>query len=630
MSPSHSSGWAKVSRVFSLIIPEKNPLSSSRRSKTRTQPLQHRGLAQENLPFDILSNIFETYTGLTSQELSDLSNKSTPWILGHICRSWREAALSIPQCWNVFAVVVTDENANSSSLMHEELIRRSGTMPLHISFNFRDFTELIEKHPFQIIEPVLKHSSQWGTVVIIGMDCSEIHRQFGPVRGQISRLRSLRILRPRFSRGLEFPPGERRMTHFDLFAYAPSLSEVTLEDPIGSLEQRKITLPWNQLTQYVAHGFPEGVFPVELERSPDLQSLMRVHNHFPPSRVSNPISHHHLRYLFLHGETDMELAFKQLGDMTLPSLEVLAITFATMEARKDISAISAISSLVTRSHCQLKALVIQQTSNLYVDLLPPLLSQLPSLETLDIGHCGHFRGTFSALRFDPTRPTLLPNLRRLVVSCNSGTRPSDIKLIKDILHSRQRVSKDNGSPGQLLAPLLYARLFVKKNDLRYHMLLDLEGWRQLAGPTADSYPYSADSVKNFSEIAKTALEGIRHMIEASHKASGPRYTEIAAKYTEISKMYYAHTLYSMAPGVAEELRSLCNVPILSPYLDRRRWMMTTPSNLLYIHPQHSIRTSTRKSDMVVLTDFPGRTLPDGYHYWLGEHTDKWFDAFRLF
>ncbi|KAF9441862.1 hypothetical protein P691DRAFT_536154 [Macrolepiota fuliginosa MF-IS2] len=441
------------------------------------EDLKSRGFAQDNLPFDVLSRIFETYTYSLPP---GLPNSNIPWVLGHICRSWREIALSTRHCWNVFAVIVTDKNADMVFPMHEELIRRSGTVLLHISFVFRSPNHSIkEQSPARILEPALSHSSRWGTISIIGLNCFGISKQFGRARGRISRLRSLKFVRQHVRQGIGSFLEEPRGVHFDIFDDAPSLSEVILSDPIGQLGKHEIYMPWNQLTTYLMHGIVEGVFLAELERSPNLRVLVRICGSFRPGRTLRPISHRHLRCLFLHAKAGVQLAFQQLANVILPSLEILGIALSMARAHREISAIPTIAALVTRSRCQLKTLVIQQNSKLGIDLLPPLLSQLPSLETLDVGHCEYFRDVFSALCFNPTKPTLLPNLQRLVVSGGISTRPNEVKFVKELLDSRQRVFKDGISPGQLFVPLSYARVCIKRKIPRYYVFLELEGWERL-------------------------------------------------------------------------------------------------------------------------------------------------------
>lgn len=368
--------------------------------------------------------------------------------------------------------------------MHQELLKRSGSTPLQISFHFSRFTTPVPPDPFRILGPAISRSSQWETILIQGMDVTEIQRQFGSAQGQLLLLRSLKIyFRSKISRPNTAFHRERRTTRFDLFNIAPSLTEVLLNDISGSLEKYEVCLPWSQLTRYVTYGSAKGAFPTELERQPNLEVLICVHNHFP-TLPSKYISHHRLRELYLYATTDIQACFERLGETTLPALEALAVTFMTVELRYNVSAIPSIVSLVSRSRCQLKALVIQQNSDLHADLLPDLLSQIPSLETLDIGHCAHFRNTLSALCFDVTQPLLLPNLQRLVVACNNTTRPSDIRLISDLVKSRQHTFEDNNALGLPFVPLLYVRIFVKKSETRYYAFLDLEGWQE--APQTDS------------------------------------------------------------------------------------------------------------------------------------------------
>lgn len=431
-------------------------------------------MAQTNIPFDVFTAIFETYTDDFRSEHTEFSNKAVPWKLGHICRSWRQAALSSSSCWNIFTFWVTEDNANNElPEMYQQLLQRCGSKPLQFLIEFSRYSEPLPQQPLRVFEPILDRCSQWGHIVLQGLDVPEIHRQFGPARGKLSSLHTLKIyFRSSITREDNPTPTERRRKVFDFFKDAPALSEVLLNDMSSRLKKYEIVLPWDQLKTFITYGLPEGIFPTELERQTNLQSLTCVHNKFP-TFPAKPISHQHLRNLYIYATNEIEACFTHMAEVTLPALETLSVSFLTMELRYNLSAIPALTTLIINSKCQLKTLVIQQNCTTSIDTLPTLFSQIPSLETLDIGHGLFFVPILGALCYDQTKPTLLPNLRRLCVTYSTSTYPSDMRVVSDLINSRQQISTDLDIPGQLLAPLLYVRLFIRRSETRYFAFLDL-------------------------------------------------------------------------------------------------------------------------------------------------------------
>lgn len=438
--------------------------------------------------------MFEAYTASLRLDHPDFSNAAIPWVLGQVCHSWRQVATSVPRCWNRFTLMVTDEGANKElPEKFAELIKRSGNVPFGVSFDFAPFSDEISPHPYRILEPLIRHSSQWEAIMMNGLDVTDVSNQFGQIKGRLDHLRSMKIyFRSSMSRSSIPNRGDLRrrerdaLPAFDLFGAAPSLSYVFFNDMTGHLMRYKPVLPWSQLKAYVVYGSKNDIFPSELRRQSNLETFICMHNRFPPpSPEQSHVIHHHLRHLHLHFSRDMEACIQRLGEVSLPALETISITLLSSEAYYSTSSIPGIAALVSRSKCQLKTLVVLQISTLNVDLFPNLLSELPSLETLDIGNGLHFDSVLPLLVFDKDKKTLLPNLRRLAVSFSAFVRPKDVQLISNIIESRQRVSNSAGDLGQLFSPLLYARIFIKSSGVLDSVFQALDGWPLPSPPARD-------------------------------------------------------------------------------------------------------------------------------------------------
>ncbi|KXN81836.1 hypothetical protein AN958_03605 [Leucoagaricus sp. SymC.cos] len=596
---------------------------------------------QGGLPIEVLNQIFSIYTDLLRESNTDVhSNQAIPWILGKICHSWRQVAIYSPLCWNTFTIQITeDSDISVPSEMHQTLLSRTRAAPLHIFFDFSQYHEPIPGDPLPIIQPLVDRSSQWAAVLMRGVDVPEIYRQFRSIRGRIPDLRSLKIyFRNRPSRGSIPLPGEHAIRNFDLFSDAPSLTQVLLNDMFSNgLPSYDIVLPWNQITSYGAYNVPGKPFPNELDRQPNLRSLTTIYDDFPYLPPKH-FSHQTLRELYVNTTTDPDGCFKQMTRLTLPSLELLVITFMTMELRQKTSAISAIITLITNSQCQLKSLAISQNCDLHIAKLPELFALTPELETLDVGHGTYFRDALAALRFDPEKSTLLPNLKRLVVVYTISTKPIDMKLISELVESRKRVSADLSYIGELLNPLPHVRVHIKRSETRYYCFHDLEGtYNTPPGQDPDTYSLKHDADPEFEFKIMKAMDELESLLDSRTKTSESETVSIVAKYHEVEKLYRAHVLCSTAsnlfPGDKEgeiitKLRALCNEYIPAEYLRQRSWMMANPNNLFYLHPDHEARRTTQQADIVIGTKFPPASAFEGYGYWFNADIDRQMENSR--
>ncbi|KAJ3566245.1 hypothetical protein NP233_g7119 [Leucocoprinus birnbaumii] len=563
---------------------------------------------QGNLSYDVLSQIFMIYNHVSRDNYNDYMNEGIPWILGQICHSWRQVALNTPTCWNSFTLEITEDNAdNDLPEMHQALLARSADASLRISFDFSRYNEPIPGRPFRIIEPLLERCTQWTTILLQGLDVPELHRQFRPARNNLPSLWSLKFyFRSRTTRDSVVLPGER------------------------------VLLPWNQIKTYGAYSAPGNPFPDELERQPNLESLTTIYNDFP-SITPHPIVHQNLRELYVYATQNIEAGFEQLKQLTLPSLELLVLTFMTMELRHNVSIIATVISLIQNSKCNLKSLAIQQNCNLYIDRLPVLFSLTPSLETLDIGHGTWFRDTLSALRFDPKKETLLPNLKRLVIAYTVGTNPVDIKFIRELVESRKQAFTDSASTGQLFCPLLYIRLHIKRSETRYWCFMDLED--RYAAPEGhtktDAYPLDLYMDEEWEPKLAKAADELRLLLSSpTHDTA-----QIVSKYHEVEDIYRRRILCTtgrmLNPRNGEcqpvkTIRALVNTYIPDEYLRQRRWIMASDCNLFYLHPDHEARISTQKDDIIIGLKFPPATSFEGYGYWFNADIDRQMENLRPF
>ncbi|KAJ7877496.1 hypothetical protein B0H13DRAFT_2200559, partial [Mycena leptocephala] len=164
-----------------------------------------------------------------------------PWYLGHICRSWRHAALSFGPLWSSITIPLSLSSSDSRLLpaIEAQLLR---TANASLDMGWSDVQ--VDINP-RLLDIVLPHCRRWRSlyiqVTLLNEDCqlSWLH----PVRGRLHRLEKLEVI----SSCNTFIP--------DVFSNAPKLREVILTREASyphrfSLTSIVIVIPWGQITHY--------------------------------------------------------------------------------------------------------------------------------------------------------------------------------------------------------------------------------------------------------------------------------------------------------------------------------------------------------------------------------------------
>ncbi|KAJ7849605.1 hypothetical protein B0H13DRAFT_1517062, partial [Mycena leptocephala] len=169
------------------------------------------------LPNEIISEIFIHFLPIYPA-CPPLTGRLSPTTLTHICRKWREIALTTPLLWR--AIGLSDERHND---ICNTWLTRSRCCPLSIHVNEHFDWESMP----QILSALISHRSRWEDLKVhfVGRD-----------RPRIEGSMPLRLLR---HLDLEFPSHAIQAA---TFSEAPLLRAVRLT---GTLS---VTLPWLQLT----------------------------------------------------------------------------------------------------------------------------------------------------------------------------------------------------------------------------------------------------------------------------------------------------------------------------------------------------------------------------------------------
>ncbi|KAJ7909380.1 hypothetical protein B0H13DRAFT_2661494 [Mycena leptocephala] len=353
-----------------------------RRGEIATHVHQHRGIVSpiRRLPLELICEILTLVHG----DLWDVEKKPL-WYLGHICRSWRHAALS---CASLWSCIIIERPTVLAGI--EAQLQRTAQVPLDI--HFRD----VQSNMGHVLELVFPHSNRWRSLYLNHHGPSNYLLTLDwlrPLEGHLGQLEKLEV-------------AHFRIATPDIFLTAPRLREVILTE-VGlhfTFSPTSIQIPWHQITHYRGYYRPER----QLNTLRDAPGLVECaigfrgqYSHFPihPKLL-------HLRRLTLHTLQGV------LQHLTAPVLEDLCI-FTGRPAE-----LPQVLPFIHRSSCTLHRLVLRHS--MICPELTTLLRGLPSLAHLVLEeHSGTPLATdqldlFTALSIPDPDSQICPNLTSLV------------------------------------------------------------------------------------------------------------------------------------------------------------------------------------------------------------------------
>ncbi|KAJ7162697.1 hypothetical protein C8R43DRAFT_305831 [Mycena crocata] len=239
----------RISRLqteLQQLIPERDELQEDiDKHSSLTVPLRGR------MPNELLSHIFML-------AVCDMVDVDTPpdraetemqgaWIISHVCRRWREIALSLPGLWSV---VVLDFDPPRGCRLSEHALKthlqRSKNMSLTIIFRTAsERNSYMQRIAFSLI---ISHSLRWETAALyIPL---ALLSNLDSLHGRVPVLRALRIVTLGFDYDAPVEP-VHWLTASRAFQSAPNLQSVYLGNRHILLPAPlPVSLPWSQLQWY--------------------------------------------------------------------------------------------------------------------------------------------------------------------------------------------------------------------------------------------------------------------------------------------------------------------------------------------------------------------------------------------
>ncbi|KAJ7121041.1 hypothetical protein C8R44DRAFT_171487 [Mycena epipterygia] len=263
------------------------------------------------LPNEITSEIF-THFLPPFPERSTPVGLLSPLILSHVCRQWRDAAISTPTLWNAIELILVNPNRRQQQFcLLKTWLSRSGNCPLSISLQ-RPLLEANDDIPSTVafVEAIIHHTPRWYDMKL-QLPYEELHL----IEGPMPLLRTLELGSTEFTDAILVPPP------VVLFDQAPNLKDVVL---CLYFNPFCITLPWDQITTLSATLFDTEVVEI-LRHALNLEECSVWL--YPSFEFIDPIPPLvHLRSLYILNESDCGGDTEDLfAALVLPSLQTLKI-----------------------------------------------------------------------------------------------------------------------------------------------------------------------------------------------------------------------------------------------------------------------------------------------------------------
>ncbi|KAK7057986.1 hypothetical protein R3P38DRAFT_2843941 [Favolaschia claudopus] len=278
------------------------------RDETVQQVLQYKNATRaiRRIPPEIVSQFL-----LLARPYMDYDDfEDPPWRLGHICRYWRDVALSTPELWAEIVIMSPERHPEEK---FRTLMSRSSNAPLKVMFWSSYTTGARTK---DLLRRLVSCSHRWtsASLVVLHADWPLLL----PLRDRIPSLYFLRIgvTDWEFSgRAFFKDAGGDNGNTMNPFEIAPSLRDVTIED-LSALKT-PLTLPFKQLTRFKVSTSHRTITSV-LTLVPNLEVASLDFTDDPPASGSQIIRLPHLRRIYVSDQTF-------LNQLELPALKEIFI-----------------------------------------------------------------------------------------------------------------------------------------------------------------------------------------------------------------------------------------------------------------------------------------------------------------
>ncbi|KAF9479376.1 hypothetical protein BDN70DRAFT_878859 [Pholiota conissans] len=377
-------------------------------AQLRVKINQSHSTINRKLPPEILATIFqacvEDPSYYNSFEAADppASFPPPPFLLGAVCRTWRDIAWSTPRLWSSITIHLDyrpDRHAIQRTLA-EEWLGRAGQLPLSI----RLVADLHHRGTdIQLLQPLVglinQYSPRWWNLDLDTPAC--IFPWFRPVGNRAPMLECLKVNERHHFLNSD-STGSDNPDILDL-GDTPSLKYMSTR----RISLHKLRVDWGALTHFCGESMSDSEGLEVLRRAPLLEygSFHTLSGSSDPSEFpSIPIVTQNLRTVALTFPNRNGAFF--MDNLTCPALETLSVIGPSS---------GHLSSFFRRSEFTLKSLSVTFFEE---DLkrLSELLREQPSIVELKLGWSGYLNDLLNELTMpevETDAAPLLPNLETL-------------------------------------------------------------------------------------------------------------------------------------------------------------------------------------------------------------------------
>ncbi|KAJ3567588.1 hypothetical protein NP233_g6275 [Leucocoprinus birnbaumii] len=321
------------------------------------------GLSLADLPAEILQEVFfwclptpsnaNQHAVFMRREILT-SPRHAPLLLCHVCRHWRDVALSSPNLWTTLSVIVRLGVAVPAPDLVSLWLSRSGALPLEISLHQQNESSVNCVAAGRVLDIFEEHISRWGKVrlELYGPRSTRLGiggEKVGPL---------LKEFRLHISDDFSWQAEEDL---FGVFNHAPQLQSLHVSriPRLDLSAHSSIQVPWGQLAHLSLDYVPAiGTALRILDMTPNLESCSMKIDTTRGSLMYNPPQLPKLHTLSINLGFESLAGF--LDHLIVPKLAHLAVSVrGTLEQYR--WAHEQFDAFLTRSGCRIRRLEIHDT-----------------------------------------------------------------------------------------------------------------------------------------------------------------------------------------------------------------------------------------------------------------------------
>ncbi|KAK0218486.1 hypothetical protein EDD85DRAFT_961506 [Armillaria nabsnona] len=399
-------------------------------TKDRNQALANQADAKKilspsrRLPPEVLTKIFIwcwTLYGRLGMD-SSLHPRAMSWTLTHVCRKWREVAITTPKIWSRIYLNFGKSKLLQGNRVHEAAfmlgmsLDRARPHDLNVIIHYQDD---ISTHPAcAVLLPSVRY---WKSLEVQGISCNP--RFLSPCRCFFDRLETAQVEQL-------FDCETETMV---IFAMAPRLRSFTksLDTPF--------LLPANLVEFRDSHPFKANTY-TSLRHTVNIETLSLI-----CSSYSSELPRIHLPKLSRLNLTmnlrSLGTGFATYNHFDLPSLTHLQIGLIPLHKDIPPRVLQPISSPVTSLTLTWPNCIPPKFPACDFELVLSLLCKLPNIRCLLVEACPNINFLLGALSIRPGTNVLFPQMSKLDIKGWSNSNMSknliDIHILVELVQSRR-------------------------------------------------------------------------------------------------------------------------------------------------------------------------------------------------